>query len=148
MNRLRTALPRVTVRQPSIEVNASGPGRGTRQDAGSDTTWITTTARRDGDSYVVDGQKNWTSRIAQSDLLLLLAWTAPRDAQVDRTGGLSLFLIDLREVCDRQPHALQITPVRILFTFATYQVHYAGLRVPASSLVGPRARASATSTTG
>jgi acyl-CoA dehydrogenase len=107
----------------------------TEQDAGSDTTRITTTARRDGDSYVIDGHKNWTSRIAQSDLLLLLARTGPRDA-AGRTGGLSLFLVDLREVRTRQPEALHVTPVRTMFNYATNQVHYDGLRVPASSLVG------------
>jgi acyl-CoA dehydrogenase len=108
----------------------------TEHDAGSDTLSITTTARRDGDSYVIDGRKNWTSRIAQSDLLLLLARNAPRGGETGRTGGLSLFLIDLREVRTRQPNALRVTPVRAMFNFATYQVHYDGLRVPASSLIG------------
>jgi acyl-CoA dehydrogenase len=108
----------------------------TEQKAGSDTTSIATTARRDGDSYVIDGHKNWTSRIEQSDLLLLLARTGPRDAAAGRTGGLSLFLVDLREVRAHQPDALCVTPVRTMFNYATNQVHYEGLRVPASSLIG------------
>jgi acyl-CoA dehydrogenase len=108
----------------------------TEHDAGSDTLSITTTARPDGDGYVIDGHKNWTSRIAQSDLLLLLARTAPRAAETARTGGLSLFLIDLREVRTRQPDALRVTPVRTMFNFATNQVRFDGLRVPASSLIG------------
>ena len=106
----------------------------TEKDAGSDTTSITTTARRDGDHYVIDGHKNWTSRIEQSDLLLLLARTAP--AGTARTDGLSLFLIDLREVRAHQSGALQVTPVRTMFNYATNQVTYTGLRVPADSLVG------------
>jgi acyl-CoA dehydrogenase len=105
-------------------------------DAGSDTLSIATTARRDGDCYVIDGHKNWTSRIAQSDLLLLLARTAARTAEVGRTGGLSLFLIDLREVRRRQPENLRVTPVRTMFNYATYQVQYVGLRVPATGLIG------------
>jgi acyl-CoA dehydrogenase len=108
----------------------------TEHSAGSDTLSITTTARRHPDGFVIDGHKNWTSRIAQSDLLLLLARTAPQSAETTRTGGLSLFLIDLREIRTRQPEALQVTPVRTMFNFATNQVRYDGLRVPASSLIG------------
>ena len=67
----------------------------TEDEAGSDTASIATTARREGDEYVIDGHKNWTSRIEQSDLLLLLARTGTPEA---RANGLSLFLIDLREV--------------------------------------------------
>ena len=108
----------------------------TEQKAGSDTTSIATTARRDGDSYVIDGHKNWTSRIEQSNLLLLLARTAPRAEQGGRTDGLSLFLIDLRQVRAHQPDALRVTPVRTMFNYATNQVHYEWLRVPATALVG------------
>jgi acyl-CoA dehydrogenase len=108
----------------------------TEKEAGSDTTSITTTARRDGDSYVIDGHKNWTSRILQSDLLLLLARTTPRAEQATRTQGLSLFLVDLREVRAHQPEAMKVVPVRTMFNYATNEVYYQGLRVPASSLVG------------
>jgi acyl-CoA dehydrogenase len=107
----------------------------TESAAGSDTTSITTTARRDGEHYVVDGHKNWTSRIEQSDLLLLLARTAPRTRSA-RTDGLSLFLIDLREIRTHQPDALRVTPVRTMFNYATNQVHYENMRIPASCLVG------------
>lgn len=99
----------------------------TESAAGSDTRSITTSARREGDEYVVDGHKNWTSRIEQSDLLLLLARAA---------GGLSLFLIDLRAVREHQPEALVVTPVRTMFNYATNEVRYAGLRVPADALIG------------
>ncbi|MDA0181903.1 acyl-CoA/acyl-ACP dehydrogenase [Solirubrobacter phytolaccae] len=99
----------------------------TEAEAGSDTRAITTSARREGDAYVIDGHKNWTSRIEQSDLLLLLARAEE---------GLSLFLIDLRAVRAEQPDALAVTPVRTMFNYATNAVEYRGLRVPASSLVG------------
>ena len=108
----------------------------TEAGAGSDTTAITTTARRDRDGWVVDGHKAWTSRVEQSDLLLLLARTSPRADHARRTEGLSLFLVDLREVRAHQPDALEVTPVRTMFTYATNEVRYRGLRLPADALVG------------
>jgi acyl-CoA dehydrogenase len=108
----------------------------TEEQAGSDTTSIATTARREGDQYVIDGHKNWTSRIMQSDLLLLLARTASRAEHDARAEGMSLFLIDLRAVREHQPDALEVTPVRTMFNYATNQVRYRQLRVPASSLIG------------
>jgi len=102
--------------------------------AGSDTTSIATRAVRDGDEYVVHGKKSWTSRVEQSDLLLLLARTTPQGAEADRTRGLSLFLVDLREV--RGTGALRVTPTRTMFNYATYQVEYDGLRIPADGLIG------------
>jgi len=102
--------------------------------AGSDTTRIATTATRDGGHFVLDGSKNWTSRIEQSDLALVLARTSERDA--DRAGGLTLFLVDLRQVRAEQPDALEVTPVRTMFNYATNQVTYRGLRVPADHVVG------------
>jgi acyl-CoA dehydrogenase len=108
----------------------------TEQQAGSDTTSIATTARRDGDDWIIDGHKNWTSRILQSDLLLLLARTAPRGAHATRAEGLSLFLVDLRDARRQQPDALEVIPVRTMFNYATNEVHYRQLRVPASGLIG------------
>jgi len=108
----------------------------TEKDAGSDTTSITTTARRDGDEYVVDGHKNWTSRVLQSDLLLLLARTASRVKHESRTEGLSLFLLDLRQVRQQQSDTFEVVPVRTMFNYATNEVHYRGMRIPASSLIG------------
>src|SRR4051812_15715729 len=98
----------------------------TEHEAGSNTTAITTTATRDGDEYVIDGHKNWTSRIEQSDLALLLARAGASD-------GLNLLLIDLRDVA---PGAIEVTPVRTMFNYATNEVRYRGLRVPASALIG------------
>src|SRR5579862_7077792 len=70
----------------------------TEPDAGSDTTSIRTTAERVADGYVVRGQKIWTSRAEHSDLMLLLARTSPRAEATSRTAGLSVFLVDMREV--------------------------------------------------
>ncbi|WNV77112.1 acyl-CoA dehydrogenase family protein [Geodermatophilus sp. DSM 44513] len=106
----------------------------TETTAGSDTTAIDTTATRDGDGYVLTGHKNWTSRIAESDLALVLARTSEKGA--DRTRGLTLFLVDLRRVRAEQPEALEVVPVRTMFNYATNQVFYRGVRVPADHVVG------------
>jgi acyl-CoA dehydrogenase len=102
--------------------------------AGSDTTSIATTATRDGGEFVLSGHKNWTSRIEESDLALVLARTG--EPAGDRTGGLTLFLVDLRRVRAEQPAALTVEPVRTMFNYATYKVTYDGLRVPADHVVG------------
>ncbi|MDP9362611.1 MAG: acyl-CoA dehydrogenase, partial [Chloroflexota bacterium] len=93
-----------------------------------------TTAARDGDGWVVNGRKSWTSRVEQSDLLLLLARTAPRAAGPDRTRGLGLFLVDLRKA--RKFGGLEVRPTRTMFNYATYQVTYRDLRLPGDSLIG------------
>lgn len=108
----------------------------TEPEAGSDTTALRTRAVRDGDGWVIDGFKNWTSRVLQSDLLLLLARTTPEDHVQRRGEGLSLFLVDLRQVRAEQPDAVVVDPVRTMFTYATNTVRYRGLRVPADALVG------------
>ena len=102
--------------------------------AGSDTTAIDTTATRDGDHYVITGHKNWTSRILESDLALVLARTSEKAA--DRTRGLTLFLVDLRQVRAEQPGTLEVVPVRTMFNYATNQVSYRGVRVPADHVIG------------
>jgi acyl-CoA dehydrogenase len=106
----------------------------TEPDAGSDTTSISTSATRDGDDFVITGHKNWTSRILESDLALVLARTT--DKAADRTRGLTLFLVDLRQVRAEQPDTLEVTPVRTMFNYATYQVRYHRMRVPAAAVIG------------
>src|SRR6201991_327466 len=69
----------------------------TEPTSGTDTSSIRTFARRDGDHYVVNGQKIWTSRAEYSDLMLLLARTTPREQVAKRTEGLSVFVLDMRE---------------------------------------------------
>jgi alkylation response protein AidB-like acyl-CoA dehydrogenase len=108
----------------------------TEPEAGSDTTSIRTSAVRNGEHYVVNGHKNWTSRIEQSDLLLLLARTTPREEVSDRTRGISLFLVDLREMRREQPDAIESRPVRVMFNYETFQVTYRNLRIPAAALIG------------
>src|SRR6185312_5368405 len=110
----------------------------TEEAAGSDTTSITTAAVRDGDHYVITGAKNWTSRIDESDLALVLARTSEKseDTTADKTRGLTLFLVDLRQVRAEQPDALQVTKVRTMFNYATNSLVYDGLRVPADHVIG------------
>ena len=106
----------------------------TESAAGSDTTAIATTATRDGDDFVITGHKNWTSRIQESDLALVLARTSERGA--DKTRGLTLFLVDLRRVRAEQPESLEVVPVRTMFNYATNQVSYQGVRVAADHVIG------------
>ena len=105
----------------------------TEPNTGSDTTQLTTRAVRDGDSYVIRGQKIWTSRALQSDLMLLLARTTPTDEVEKRTHGLSTFLVDLREA---RGNGLEITPIDTMINHSTNQLFFDGLRVPADSLIG------------
>src|SRR4249920_4272741 len=83
----------------------------TEPTSGTDTLSLRTTAVREGDHYVVNGQKIWTSRAEHSDLLLLLARTTPREQVKRRTEGLSVFLVDMREVRGK---GLTIKPIRTM----------------------------------
>jgi acyl-CoA dehydrogenase len=105
----------------------------TEPTSGTDTTALRTTARREGDHYVVNGQKIWTSRAAQSDLMLLLARTTPRDQVAKRTDGLSVFLLDMREALKG---GLTIRPIRTMMNHATTEVFFDNVRIPADNLVG------------
>jgi len=99
--------------------------------AGTDTTRIETTATRDGDDYVITGRKIYISRVQHSDLMLLLARTAPRDASRP-TAGLSLFLIDLKEIGG----AITLRPLRMMMNNETNEVTIDALRVSADALIG------------
>ena len=105
----------------------------TEPTSGTDTTALRTTARREGDHYVVNGQKIWTSRAAQSDLMLLLARTTPRDQVAKRTEGLSVFILDMQEALKA---GLTIRPIRTMMNHATTEVFFDNVRVPAENLVG------------
>ena len=105
----------------------------TEPTSGTDTTALRTTARRDGDDYVVNGQKVWTSRAEYSDLMLLLARTTPLDQCAKKTDGLSVFLVDMREVRGK---SLTITPIRTMMNHSSTQLFFDDMRIPASSLVG------------
>ncbi|KPH80177.1 acyl-CoA dehydrogenase family protein [Bosea vaviloviae] len=105
----------------------------TEPTSGTDTTALRTTARREGDTYVVNGQKIWTSRAAQSDLMLLLARTTPREQVAKRTDGLSVFILDMREALKS---GLTIRPIRTMMNHATTEVFFDNVRIPAENLVG------------
>ncbi len=105
----------------------------TEPSSGTDTTSLRTFARREGDHYVVNGQKIWTSRAEHSDLMLLLARTTPRDEVAKRTDGLSVFILDMREAIG---NGLTIRPIRTMMNHATTEVFFDNVRVPAENLVG------------
>ena len=105
----------------------------TEPTAGTDTTSITTTAVRDGDGYLVNGQKVWTSRAEYSDLMVLLARTTPKDEVKKRSDGLSVFLVDMRDAID---NGMTIQPIRTMVNHSTTQIFFDDLHIPASSLIG------------
>ena len=105
--------------------------------SGTDTTSLRTFARKEGDHYVVNGQKVWTSRAEHSDLMLLLARTTPRDQIERRTEGLSTFIVDMREVLGK---GLTIRPIRTMMNHNTTEVLFDNLVVPAENLVGVEGR--------
>jgi acyl-CoA dehydrogenase len=104
---------------------------------GTDTTRLKTRAVRDGDHYVIDGQKIWTSRALYSDLMLLLARTTPLEQVQRRTEGLSVFLVDMREAVGR---GMTIRPIETMINHNTTEVFFDGLHIPASSLIGEEGR--------
>ena len=106
----------------------------TEPTAGSDTTRIETTAERTADGYVVRGQKIWTSRALQSDLMLLLARTTPLDQVEKRTHGLSTFIVDLRVATAAE--TLTIRPIKTMMNHATTEVFFDGVELPADALIG------------
>ena len=104
----------------------------TEPDAGSETTRITTTAVRDGDSYRVNGQKVFISRVKQSDLMVLLARTTPYDELTNKTEGLSTFVVDLRDA----PAGLEVQPLTLMLNQHTNAVFFDDLEVPRENLIG------------
>ncbi len=109
----------------------------TEPTSGTDTTQLKTRAVREGDSYVINGQKIWTSRALYSDLMLLLARTTPLEEVARRSEGLSVFLVDMRAARD---HGMTIRPIRTMINHNTTEVFFDNLRIPADSLVGEEGR--------
>ncbi len=103
----------------------------TEPTSGTDTTALRTTARRDGDRYIVNGQKIWTSRAEHSDLMLLLARTTPREQVAKKTQGLSTFIVDMRTA-----EGLTIRPIRTMMNHNSCEVFFDNMAVPAENLVG------------
>lgn len=121
-------LPRIA--DGSIRLQAFGV---TEPTAGTDTTSISTFARRDGDSYVINGQKVWTSRAEHSDLMVLLARTTPKDQVARKADGLSVFLVDMRTA---KGAGLTIKPIATMLNHATTEIFFDNLVIPADCLIG------------
>ncbi|MGH7773854.1 MAG: acyl-CoA dehydrogenase family protein [Candidatus Binatia bacterium] len=104
----------------------------TEPNAGSETTRLQTTATRKGDRYIIHGQKIFISRVLQSDLMLLLARTTPYDELEDKTKGLSVFIVDLREAKGK----IEVKPLDLMINHHTNALFFDGLEVPAENLIG------------
>jgi len=105
----------------------------TEPDSGTDTKSLRTTARKEGDRYVVNGQKIWTSRAEYSDLMLLLARTTPLTEVQKQTDGLSVFLVDIRTVKDK---SLTIRPINTMMNHSTTELFFEDMPVPSENLIG------------
>ena len=103
----------------------------TEPNSGSDTTKLQTTALKQGDRYVVNGQKIFISRVLQSDLMLLLARTTPLADVARKTDGLSVFLVDIR-----QARGLEVRPLRVMMNHSTNALFFDNMEVPAAGLIG------------
>jgi acyl-CoA dehydrogenase len=101
--------------------------------SGTDTASIRTSAKREGDHYIVNGQKIWTSRAEYSDLMLLLARTSPSEQAAKRSEGLSVFLLDMRAA---KTQGLTIRPIRTMMNHSTTEVFFDNVRIPAENLIG------------
>ena len=124
----RAYLPRIA--SGELRLQAFGV---TEPTSGTDTTSLKTTAVREGDHYVVNGQKIWTSRAQYSDLMMLLARTTPKEQVAKRTDGLSVFILDMREALKA---GMTIRPIRTMMNHSTTEVFFDNVRVPAENLIG------------
>jgi len=122
-------LPRIA--SGALRLQAFGVSEPT---SGTDTLSLRTQAVKDGDHYVVNGQKIWTSRAEHSDLMFLLARTTPRERAAKRTEGLSIFLVDMRAAL--ASGAMTIKPIRTMMNHSTTEVFFDDLRIPSASLIG------------
>jgi acyl-CoA dehydrogenase len=118
------------IAEGSLRLQAFGV---TEPSSGTDTGALKTTAQLDGDHYVINGQKIWTSRAEHSDLMILLARTTPLVEGMKKTQGLSVLLVDMREAIG---NGLTIRPIRTMMNHATTEVFFDNLRVPATNLIG------------
>lgn len=105
----------------------------TEPTSGTDTTKLKTRAVREGDEYVINGQKIWTSRALYSDLMLLLARTTPLEDVKKKSEGLSVFLVDMRKAVG---NGMTIRPIKAMINHNTTEVFFDNLRIPADSLIG------------
>jgi acyl-CoA dehydrogenase len=105
----------------------------TEPTTGTDTTKLKTRAERQGDHYVINGQKVWTSRALHSDLMLLLARTTPLDQIKKKSDGLSVFLLDIRDGLGK---GLDIRPLKAMVNHHATEVFFDNLKIPADCLIG------------
>ncbi len=105
----------------------------TEPTSGTDTTSIRTFARREGDEYVVNGQKVWTSRAEHSDLMILLARTTKKEEVEKKTDGISTFIVDMRKIPKEQ---MQIRPIRTMMNHNSTEIFFENMRIPADALIG------------
>jgi acyl-CoA dehydrogenase len=124
-------LPAVAAGETSIQAFGL-----TEPNAGSDSTSIETFAERDGDEYVINGGKIWTSRIDHSDYLLLVARTTPREEVEKRTRGISMFLVDVESARERGELEMEMIPKTASNAVHAFQIWFDDMRVPARHLVG------------
>ncbi|MFB6165846.1 MAG: acyl-CoA dehydrogenase family protein [Haloarculaceae archaeon] len=112
----------------------------TEPNAGSDSTSIETRARKDGDEWVVDGQKIWISRVDQSDYLVLMARTTPKDEVEKRTRGMTMFLVDLADARGQGAFEMkQIDKTASNFVHS-FELWFEGLRLPDDAVIGEEGR--------
>lgn len=104
----------------------------TEPNAGSETTRLETYAAKQGDRYIVNGQKIFISRVKQSDLMLLLARTTPYNELKDKTQGLSVFLVDLRNIRGK----LEVRPLEMMLNHHTNMLFFEDVEIPAENLIG------------
>ena len=105
----------------------------TEPTSGTDTTQITTTAVRQGERYLINGQKVWISRVQHSDLMILLARTTPREQVVKKVDGMSIFIVDLREAIGK---GLTVQPIANMVNHETNELFFDNLEIPAENLIG------------
>ena len=105
----------------------------TEPSTGTDTTKIKTTAVRQGERYVVNGQKVWISRVQHSDLMILLARTTPLAEVKKKSEGMSIFIVDLRDAVGR---GLTVKPIRNMVNHETNELFFDNLEIPSENLIG------------
>jgi acyl-CoA dehydrogenase len=108
----------------------------TEPSTGSDTTRLATTAVRQGDRYVVSGQKVWTSRLQHSDLMVVLARTTPLAEVKRRSEGMSVLMVDLRDALSGAHGAINVRPIANMVNHETNEVFFDRLEVPSENLIG------------
>jgi len=124
----RKYLPKIAVGE--LRLQSMGV---TEPTTGTDTTQLKTTAVKNGDRYVVNGQKVWISRVQHSDLMILLARTTPAADVARKSEGMSVFIVDLREAVGK---GLTVRPIANMVNHETNELFFDNLEIPAENLIG------------